>query len=247
MPRTQRDQAVDVGLEVATERFGEREDQVQREILDACVPGRVHGALDRQAVVRAMHPGEDAIVEGLRADRKAIDAALHPLGNRFGGDVFRIRLDCELASRSEGEMALHELDRAADTGPAEPRGRASAQIDRVHLLGRGGTEPSSQLRAKSREVLVDRHASPHRDGEVAVRAAAGAEWDMQVDVAEHCSISHRDDVARRSHATDLTRERALDKAAHLQSTQSGERLVRRKTYATAQRVQIRAAGCQRIP
>jgi hypothetical protein len=46
-----------------------------------------------------------------------------------------------------------------------------------------------QLGIERGEVLVHRHLAANRDGEIAVRAAARAEGDVDIDVTGHIEIS----------------------------------------------------------
>ena len=81
-------------------------------------------------------------------------------------------------------------------------------------------EADGELGGEGGAVLLDGHGAAHRDGEVAVRAAAGAEGNVQVDVAGHVEISHE------SEPSDLAAQCALDESAQLEGAHGRKGLVR---------------------
>src|SRR5258705_5137073 len=182
-------QRAHVSLEVATERLGEREDQVGREILDAGLARRRHRAPDGTRVVGAVHPGQHLLVEALRSEREPVDAGGGPRPSTLGSEVVRIGLDGDLRPRRRRKVPFDACQRARQAFPTEPGGRTATEVDGVHLAGWLLAEAGAELFFERAEVLGDRHVAAHRDGEVAVGAAARAEGDVNVDVTGHGAIS----------------------------------------------------------
>ena len=85
----------------------------------------------------------------------------------------------------EREVSLDDRDGARDACTSQPRRRPSTEIDRLDFRGRCGIEAHGELGLERGEVFVDGHLATHRDGEIAVAAATGAERDVEVDVARH--------------------------------------------------------------
>ena len=92
MIRFERQQLIQVSTQVAIERGRHAEDQVHRHIREARGPQHGHGPRRRLGTVRPVHPCEDPRIEGLDAERHAIDAHRNPGRRRHGADILRLGL-----------------------------------------------------------------------------------------------------------------------------------------------------------
>ena len=110
-----------------------------------------------------------------------------------------------------------------------------------------GRKRSASSRSSAVDVLLDRHRAAYRDGEIAVRAAARAERNVDVDVARahgrmHIEICRSLRTPWSSATTNLSGERALDGAAQLETGHRGQTLVHRKRGARTEIVERRRGG-----
>jgi len=78
MRRPQRERHIEVAFPVALQLVGQREDQVERDVLDAGATQGVHRGTDARGVVRAVHPLEHVVIERLGAEGDAVDAGGAP-------------------------------------------------------------------------------------------------------------------------------------------------------------------------
>src|SRR6266699_527966 len=131
-----------------------------------------------------MHPLQDAIVERLRPERDPIDTGVTPGRCTLGLHIFRIGLQRHF----NGVTRRREEER--DRLGRQKRWRAAAEVEGVQaaFFGLPGLAPGVSCPKEFQflqyrvHILPRRDALAHRDGEVAVGAAALAEGDMQVEV-----------------------------------------------------------------
>src|SRR3989442_3275335 len=102
---------VQVAGPVTAELGWEREDQVERAVLDPGAAKCPHRRADARRVVRAMHPAQHAVVERLGAERDPVDAGGTPGGSVLRGHVLRICLERHLGSAECGMRNAEFLDR----------------------------------------------------------------------------------------------------------------------------------------
>ena len=182
----ERERALQIVRPFPSQGGGQPEDEIERQIRDPGVAKGVDGGADLLGGVGPVHPREHRRVERLRAERDPVD----PGGAPGRGRVRRVTSSGLASSVISASGAIGRSDatrsriRAIAAG-IEPRRRSAAEVDRVH---RGRTRPRSRglparPLAKHRiGVGVRRHVAAHRDGEVAVAAAPGAEGDVDVEV-----------------------------------------------------------------
>src|SRR5689334_4748596 len=149
-------------------------------------------ATDCRGVVRAMHPGEHAVVERLGADREPVDSGLAPFAGGIGCDVFGIRFEGDLGIRSEIDSLADRVQQSAHSVAAETGRSSSAEIQCVDRPIAGVTKAQLELASEPQRVFVRWDDAAYRDRKIAVRAPAGAERDVNVDVSrKHSEIYGR--------------------------------------------------------
>ena len=75
--------------------FWDGVDEVEIEVVDACLMGELNGAGDGFGIVPAFECFEVRGVEGLAADADTVDAAFYEVVHEFGGDGFGVGFDGE--------------------------------------------------------------------------------------------------------------------------------------------------------
>src|SRR5882672_5547309 len=98
-------------------------------------------------------------------------------------DVVRIRLDGDLSVARNRRAASNGGQYVANAKSTEARGCAAAEVNRVEGCALEAGAEAVQLFAERGHVLVHGRARSHGDREVAIRAASGAEGDVDVQMA----------------------------------------------------------------
>src|SRR2546426_10599810 len=163
-----------------------------------------------------MHPLQDAVVEGLRAQRHAVDAGAPPGRRVFERHVFGVGFDRDfdgVTQRRSTEGVEQRREQSRDRLGRQEGRSAAAEVEGFQTLTTEipGLAPGvsrtddRQLPEDSVHVLPRRDALAHRDGEIAVGAAALAEGHVEVEVA------HGENLTR--NAERGTRNRQVSPAA----------------------------------
>ena len=109
----------------------QREDQIERNVVDSAPPEGVNRPRDLRGVVGSVHPFERGIIEALRAQRNTVDAGRDPVRNRHVVHVVGVRFDGYLG----GVRELRAIPDARKDVPysmsSEARWRSATKIDRV--------------------------------------------------------------------------------------------------------------------
>src|SRR2546423_2574381 len=162
----------------------QRENQVERNILDPGAAKGREGVADLLSVVGSMHPFERPIIEALRAEGYAIDAGVNPVGDGEVVNVVGVRLDRYFRLARDCAAKADGVEHLCYSGSAKPRWSPAAEVD-------GGKDRAGQFltklvqfRAQGGEVFIDRGAGADGDRKIAVRAAPGAERNVDVEMAD---------------------------------------------------------------
>src|SRR5262249_45318497 len=182
MRRLELERPRDIGGPRALDTLRQREDQIERDVLDPTCARDIDRATDRRNVVRAVHPLEYTLIERLRAQRETIDACVTPAGDGVRVHVFGIRLESDFRIPDEVQPPSKHRDESSYAFSAKTRRRSTAEIERFDGRVRRFRKTDLQLALHRRDIFVDRHNATHRDREVAVRAAACTEGNVYVDV-----------------------------------------------------------------
>lgn len=174
--------------EIAFERGfvlpGRRNDQIDRDVREAGGTGGVErpAALDR--AVRPAEPTQYRVVEGLDPDRKPV----HPGGGEarelLAIDRSRIRLERHLDVGRRSKTRAAGLDEPRDRLGREERRCPAAQVDRLEGPDAGGVGAAVELGFERADVTLlerAREGARAHHGEIAVRADALTERDVQID------------------------------------------------------------------
>ena len=153
---------------------------------------------DRGGVVVAAERAQQAIVEGLRAQRQPVARRRAQRAQVRLVDLAGVGLDGDLERLGVGRRRTRaqaaSITRASASGAPEA-GRAAAEVDRRSAPG--AREPGAargDLGDDRVGVGVVRDLGAHLDGEVAVRAVHAAEREVDVDAERH---ARRERAARR--------------------------------------------------
>ena len=180
----ERERARQIFAPVAGDLLREREDQVERELRDPRSAQVRNGGADLVRVVRAAHPLERGRRERLGAQRHAIDARGPPRARRLGRDVVGIGFEGDLGRVVPARVLANRLEQPGDASPAESRRSSAAEVERLEMqFAVAHVARRRELSLNALDVIRNRNVASHGDGEIAVRAAARAEWDVHVQVA----------------------------------------------------------------
>src|SRR5712692_4497210 len=183
--------AVEVAAEIGAEFLRKAENEIERDSVNAGPAERVECAGHRVHVVGAVHPFEDRGMKRLCAQGDAVYTGLPPGLGAGGGDIVRVCFEghlhprlCPLSRNGRGGRQQTSDQRDQVLRRKEGR-RAAAEVERVQWLVVPLTLLSSQAQLFEDRpgVALAGDSPPHRDGEVAVTAPAGAEGDVDIDVA----------------------------------------------------------------
>ncbi len=102
----ERDRLGEVALQVGGALAGNPVDEVERDVVEAGVAERVHGASYVLGPRPPLERLEQVRLEALGAERDAVDAVLAQQRGQLGRDRLRVRLDRRLGrARQPGEQA----------------------------------------------------------------------------------------------------------------------------------------------
>ncbi len=159
---------------------GDRQHEVDRQILETGLACLAHDAFGARRVVPASDQGELAVRERLHPDREPIDAggAQRREGRKI--EVRGIRFERDLRLRGDREACSESRENGADLLSGEQRWRPATEEDRLH---RAAVEPGPavDLASQPGEEEVDLETVLPDAVEVAVAALRAAERNVDVE------------------------------------------------------------------
>ena len=185
MARTQLDGPLHAAAPAAHALAGASADEVDAPA-ELTLLDRLHGTLDVCRAVRAAVRAQDLVVEALRPDAHAAHTQGVEVLHQGGVDAFWVGLDSELGHLFQVDGKRHEVDERVEAAAAQMRGRSPTYIYGAHATQQPRARCTAQLQAEGVCVGVhDGVVVAGRRGKVAVRAAARAEGNVQVEGADH--------------------------------------------------------------
>ena len=116
--RLERQRRGNVGGPAAGHLVRQREDQVERDVIDAPGARVLDGGANRSCIVRAMHPSQNIIVERLCANRKPVHARGSPRVYGLPRYILRIGLDGDFRAGVDREARPQDLQQLSNPGTA---------------------------------------------------------------------------------------------------------------------------------
>src|SRR5574338_750012 len=125
--------------------------------------------------MRAVHPRERSIVEGLDAKRYAIHASSAPGADRLTSAIVRVGLDRNFGACRRLESLRDDIDQTRDTIGAESGRGPPAEVQGVYPGAECREVADVELAVDPADEVARRHLATNCDGEVAVGASARTE------------------------------------------------------------------------
>ena len=194
MLRRDREQLVEVGFELREPLVGCREDQVARQGLESGRTSRLQRETRFVGAVGAPEAFQRRVVEALDSERQAVHARLSETGQPLAFHAARVHLECDLDRPPDFECgACGPHDAIERLRPAQRR-RATTEVQAREFAiheGRAAPLEFAQHRIDVAALDLGRERSHAHHREVAIRADALAERDMDVDTDGRCRHSTR--------------------------------------------------------
>ena len=165
-----------IALEVADALPRDPVDEVERDVVEAGLAQRSHGAADVVGARTALEHLEQVGLEALRSERDPVDAVLAEQRRELRRDRLRVRLDGRLGRGRESGEEARERRRLGE------RRRAAAEKDRLHPVGEQAAL-ELELRQECVDVVAVLAVVAGDGDEVAVAATVRAEGQVDVEVA----------------------------------------------------------------
>src|SRR5665647_2347269 len=183
MPGVERKCQIEVPSPVATQRLGDREDQIDREIRYPLAANNFDSGQYLSSIMRPMHPRQHRVVERLHPQRNPIHARLDPRPDDGNRDVLRVRLNGDLAKFGCGDVGYcgnQFCDFAYSN--SELGGSSSPEIERTNRADCWAYSAGCYFCRNGVNELNDRNLASNGDGKVAVGTAPSTEGHVDVDV-----------------------------------------------------------------
>src|SRR5947199_1080377 len=217
---TERQGQLQVPPPVALELCGQGEDQVEREVVEPGVSERPHRPADPRRVVGTMHPRQDMVIERLGSEADPVHAGAAPGTCMFGLHVLGVGLHRYLngvTRRRRAEGVTQRRNKGCQQIWRKQRRGTPTQVEgfetvRLGFPGLGpGVSKSSErdLLQHGLNVLLGRNALSNCDREVAVRAAAHTEGDVEVEVAHAEKLTRKSERGTRNISASFVRRANL--------------------------------------
>jgi len=233
--RAEIDDGVEVGFEGGVALVGNAEDQVEGDPFEPGRAGCGEGGVALFGPVGAAEPAQHQVVEGLDADREAIDSGAAEARQPLAFDGARIDLESHLFRLRAVEGIADRIHQPRHRLGREQRRRPASEVDRRQFEPGEVAATLRQLGEQRVDVgalALGRERPRGFDDEVAIGAHAIAERDVQVD--PDVAIDERSafrDITGVAHGPRLPCRGVTEPHIHFETLPNGLTLLLREAHA----------------